>query len=107
MTLEQFTTRRKEELIAFFEARFGTHWRQIVAIQTKTHPRTFQRWKGRTAVSLYRQIQELEAWARSIGFQSAVDETVQAALKRYDEFAQRAAHEVERRTTVRHNDKVI
>ena len=50
MTLEQFTILRKEELVVFFKARFGKHWRQIVARQTNLHPRAFQRWKGAHAL---------------------------------------------------------
>jgi hypothetical protein len=92
MTLQDFTTRRRDELSEFFKARFGCHWRQIVARQVGLHPRTFQYWKYARATSLYRQLLKLEEWARSVGFQSPLDQEFQTRLEEHQKF-QKAAQE--------------
>jgi hypothetical protein len=95
MTLEQFTTFRREELVAWFKARFGRRWRQAVSRQSGEHPRAFDRWPSAPPGSLYRQIDRLDRWARSIGFQSATDDRVQERLRAYEAFKKAAAQEVE------------
>ncbi len=94
MTLEEFTNLRRDELVAFFKARFGRHWRQIVVRQAGEHRRAFDRWRSAPAGSLYRQIYRLDKWARSIGFESALDERVQARLREYQAFQKAAARAV-------------
>jgi hypothetical protein len=94
MTLEAFTILRKGELVAFFKALYGRRWRCIVARQVDMHPRAFERWRAAPPVSLYRQIHKLEVWARSIGFKSATDSEVQAALREDQQFKETAACEV-------------
>ncbi|HWX22697.1 MAG TPA: hypothetical protein VN578_22565 [Candidatus Binatia bacterium] len=101
MTLEQFIILRRNELVAFFKARFGRHWRQIVPRQANLNPRCFQRWKTVPPLSLCRRIHKLETWARSIGFQSATDEQVQQALREHRKFKEAAAREVEKAQTKR------
>lgn len=95
MTLEEFTSLRRDELVAWFKARFGRHWRQIVARQSGEHPRAFDRWRSAPPGSLYRQIDRLDQWARSIGFRSATDDRVQERLRAYQVFKKAAAQEVE------------
>jgi len=94
MTLEQFTISRRDELVAFFRARFGKPWRRLVANQAGMHPRFHDRWKGVPPLSLYRQIHKLETWARTIGFVSATDSEVQRNLKLNQEFKDAATREV-------------
>jgi hypothetical protein len=96
MTLEAFTILRKDELVAFFKALYGRRWRCIVARQVDMHPRAFERWRAAQPVSLYRQIHKLEVWARSIGFRSATDSEIQAALREDQQFKATAAQEVEK-----------
>ena len=103
MTLRDFTVARKEELIAFFKARFGPRWRRIVARQADMHPASFHRWKAAPPVSLYRQIDKLERWARSIGFQSAMDEDLRAAIGEHQRFREAAAEEVDKALGKRNN----
>jgi hypothetical protein len=95
MTLEEFTILRRDELVAWFKARFGKHWRQIVTLQAREHPRLFDRWPSAPPGSLYRQIDRLDKWARSIGFQSPTDDRVQERLRVNQAFKKAAAHEVE------------
>ena len=95
MTLGDFTILRRDELLAFFRARYGRRWRKIVARQANMHPRCFERWKGVPPLSIFRQILKLETWARSVGFNSATDAEVQAALREHKEFVKAAAQEVE------------
>jgi len=77
MTLEEMTILRRDELLTFFKARYGSRWRQVVTNQVGLHPRSFQYWKYAKATSLYGQLIKLERWARTVGFQSALDETFQ------------------------------
>jgi hypothetical protein len=60
MTLTEFTGTRRDELLAFFKARFGKHWRQAVTSQAREHPRLFDRWPSAPPGSLYRSIHRLE-----------------------------------------------
>jgi hypothetical protein len=94
MTLGDFTILRRDELLAFFRARYGRPWRKIVARQANMHPRCFERWKGVPPLSIFRQILRLEAWARSVGFSSATDVEVQAALREHKQFVEAAEQEV-------------
>src|SRR5687768_16539571 len=96
MTLEEFTTLRRDELIRFFEARFGRRWRQIVAHQAGLHPRTFQYWKYSRASSLYRRLIKLERWARSVGFESGTDEKVHDRILALQKLKQAAKQEIEK-----------
>lgn len=95
MTLEEFTILRRDELVAFFKARFGYYWRRIVTRQAGLHPRSFQRFKSEPPLSLYRLINRLEKWARSIGFTSPVDEKVAARLIAHREFREAAQAEID------------
>ena len=95
MTLEEFTILRRDELVAFFKARFGRHWRQVVTRQAREHPRLFDRWPSAPPGSLYRQIDRLDRWARSVGFESPTDDRVQERLREYRAFENAAAHQVE------------
>jgi hypothetical protein len=95
MTLEEFTSLRQEELVAFFKARFGKHWRRVVATQAHMHPRWFERWKGLAPLSMYRQIHKLDVWARSIGFESATGAKVHASLRADREFKEAATQAIE------------
>jgi hypothetical protein len=95
MTLEEFTHTRRDELVAFFKARFGKHWRQAVTRQAREHPRLFDRWPSAPPRSLYRPIYRLEKWARTIGFESALDDRVQERLRAYQAFKKAASQEVE------------
>ena len=94
MTLDQFTTFRKKELLAFFKARYGRPWRRIVTQQSGLNPRTFDYWNRRAPLSLYRQVSKLETWARTVGFESPTDVAVQVALLRSERFKKTAAEEV-------------
>lgn len=92
MTIEDFATRRWRELVAFFEARYGKRrWRQIVLRQVGLRPRTFQRWKAGKLVRRWRKIEQIEAWARAIGFTSAVDAEVYESIRRLEAFQATAA----------------
>ncbi len=96
MTLEEFTLLRRDELIAFFKARFGRRWRAMVTRQAGEHPRAFDRWRTRMPpFSLYRLINRLDKWARTIGFESATDDRVEARLRAYQAFQKAAAQQVE------------
>src|SRR5260370_42408320 len=95
MTLETFTVRRRDELLEFFQVRFGPQWRQIVARQAGLHPRTFQYWKYAHATSLYRQLLKLEGWARSVGFQSPLDQEFQTRLETHQKFQEAAKEAIE------------
>lgn len=102
MTLEEFTILRRDELVAWFKARFGKHWRQIVTLQAREHPRLFDRWPSAPPGSLYRQIDRLDKWARSIGFQSPTDDRVQERLRVYQAFKKAAAYQIEIEQEKRH-----
>jgi hypothetical protein len=92
MTIEEFAIQRYQELLAFFEARFGRRqWRQIVSQQVGLNPRTFQRWRTGRMVRRWRKLERLETWARSVGFSSAVDAEVQDSIRRLEEFQEAAA----------------
>ena len=95
MTLEEFTNLRRDELVEWFKARFGRHWRQAVSRQSGEHPRAFDRWPSAPPGSLYRQIDRLDRWARSIGFESVLDERVQERLRAYQVLKKAAAQEIE------------
>src|SRR5580704_11665342 len=97
MTLEEFTTLRRDELREFFAARFGSHWTRIVANHVGFHPRTFEYWKNSPPTSLYRQLLTLEKWARSIGFLPSTDEELQSRIQRHEEFQRAAAAEIQER----------
>jgi len=105
MTLEEFTIRRKEELVAFLKARFGRRWRCIAARQVNMHPRAIERWKAARPISLYRQIHKLETWARSLGFQSATDSEVHAALRADQQFKENAAQEIQKARSLSENTR--
>lgn len=92
MTIEEFATRRWRELAAFFTARFGRRWRQVVARQAGLHPRVFWRWRNWSLVRRSRELQAVEEWARRIGFTSGVDAEIQESIRRMEEF-QKAAGE--------------
>lgn len=95
MTLEEFTYTRRDELVAFFKTRFGKHWRQIVARQAREHPRLFDRWPSAPPGALHRSIHRLEKWARTIGFESALDGRVEERLLAYQAFKKASSQEVE------------
>jgi hypothetical protein len=59
------------------------------------HPRTFDYWHKQTPLSLYRQIHKLEAWARTIGFESATDIRVQKSLREFERWKKAAARAIE------------
>jgi hypothetical protein len=94
MKLEEFTILRRDELVEWFKARFGRHWRQIVTRQSGEHPRAFDRWRSTPPGSLYRQIDRLDRWARSIGFQSPTDDRVQERLLAYQAFKKAAEQQI-------------
>lgn len=96
MTLQQFTILRRDELLSFFKARYGRSWQRLVTRQTNMNPRSFHRWKSAAPLSICRQIQKVEAFARTIGFESATDAEVQARLLQYEQFKQAAAEAIER-----------
>jgi hypothetical protein len=95
MTLQDFTILRRDELVAFFRERFGKPWCKIVSIQAGMHPRWYDRWKGVSPLSLYRQINKLDTWARSIGFKPASDAEVERALQAHKDFKEAATRAIE------------
>lgn len=101
MTLEDFIILRRDELVAFFTARYGRYWRRPVARQTGEHPGTFYHWGTAPPRSLYRQIYRLEKWARTVGFTSPTDDQLQEKLRAYREFKQRAAEEIQKKRAER------
>ena len=94
MTLEEFTILRRDELVAFFMARFGKQWRRAVTRQTGMNPRAFDRWWRVPPLSLYRQINRMDKWARTMGFESPTDDQVQQRLQEYKSFQKAAARAV-------------
>ena len=96
MTAKEFLELRRDELRDFFAGRFGYHWRNTVAHQTEVSARVFQKWYQLPPGSLFKLILRLEAYARSVGFESPADEPVRSAIEQREQLRQAAKAELAR-----------
>jgi hypothetical protein len=94
MNASELVELRRDELRDFFAGRFGLNWRQIVALQADVHPRSFQLWYHLPSTRLFKLVTQVEAYARKIGFTSASDQPLAAALKRRKKLRAAAKAEV-------------
>ncbi|MEI6784804.1 MAG: hypothetical protein WCQ21_28240 [Verrucomicrobiota bacterium] len=95
MTFQEFAILRRDELVVFFQERFGKSWRQIVARQHNLHPRFFWRWKSARPAVLCRRILKLEPWARAIGFRAITDEQMESKVQEHRAFRAAAQRQVD------------